>query len=97
MAVVAIVVADLHLPASSSLKDKRRIVRGLIDRLHQRYRVSIAEIGHLNVHQRTQLGIAVVAQTDAEVDRLVGNLRDVIEECHDAVVANWERDTIDLS
>jgi len=37
---------ELHLPASQSLKDKRRIVKSLKDRMHQKFGVSAAEVDH---------------------------------------------------
>ena len=41
--VVAIAVAELHIPAARGLKEKRKVVKSLIDRLTHRYRISIAE------------------------------------------------------
>ncbi|MCI0405238.1 MAG: DUF503 domain-containing protein [candidate division Zixibacteria bacterium] len=44
--IFAVAVADLHIPAARNLKDKRRVVKGLVDRIHHRYRVSIIESDH---------------------------------------------------
>lgn len=97
MALVAIAVAELHIPGALSLKDKRRTVRALIDRLYNRHRVSIAEIGYLDTRQRAQLGLAVVGRSDHEVDRLMDKLRTLIEESPEAVVTRWDLDVVDLS
>ena len=43
-----------------SLKDKRRIVRSLKDRLFQKFRVAVAEIDHQDVWQTAELGVAAV-------------------------------------
>ena len=56
--VVAIAVLELHLPGSRSLKDKRRVVKSLIDRMHARFRVSVAETEYHDLHQRAEIGIA---------------------------------------
>ena len=44
-----------------SLKDKRRILKSLKDRLHQRFNVSVAETAHQDVWQRAELTCGVVA------------------------------------
>ena len=51
----------LHLPHVRDLKSKRRIVRGLVDRIHARHRVSVAETSAHDLHQRAEVGVAVVA------------------------------------
>ena len=44
-----------------SLKDKRHFVKGLKDRLHRRFNVSVAEIGYQESWQRGLVAAAVVA------------------------------------
>jgi uncharacterized protein YlxP (DUF503 family) len=51
-----LLVGDVH-----SLKEKRSIVRPIVAELRRRYAVSAAEAGHLDLHRRTLLGVAVVA------------------------------------
>ncbi len=59
--VVGIVTWELHLEGCRSLKDKRRVVKSLKDRLHQRYNVSVAETNHQELWQRAELACCVVA------------------------------------
>lgn len=69
---------ELHLVGCRSLKEKRRILKSLKDRLHNRFNVSVAETDHHDLWQRAELACCVVA-TDrrqaesvlASVDRLV--------------------------
>ena len=58
--VVGIRVWDLHLNGCGSLKDKRRIVRSLKDRLHRRFNVSVAETNHHELWQRAELACCVI-------------------------------------
>jgi uncharacterized protein YlxP (DUF503 family) len=44
-----------------SLKQKRSVVRPIVAELRRRYAVSAAEAGHLELHRRALLGVAVVA------------------------------------
>ncbi|MGO9196372.1 MAG: DUF503 domain-containing protein [Acidimicrobiales bacterium] len=52
---------ELHFPAARSLKEKRSLLRPIIDTSRSRYRVAIAEIGHQDLHQRALLEVAAVA------------------------------------
>src|SRR5262249_62021520 len=51
---------ELHIPAATSLKDKRSVVRGLKDRIRQRALAAVAEVDHQDLWQRAALGVAVV-------------------------------------
>ena len=50
-----------HIPYATSLKEKRTVVRGLIDRVRGKYNASVAEVATQDVHQVLTLGIAVVS------------------------------------
>jgi len=76
--IVGLIVWELHLAASQSLKDKRSVLKSLKDRLHQRFNVSVAETAHQDLWQRAELTASVVS-TDRhhaesvlrEADRMV--------------------------
>ncbi len=59
--IVGIVTWELHLNGCASLKDKRRIMKSLKDRLHSRFNVSVAETAHQDRWQRGELACCVVA------------------------------------
>lgn len=58
---------DLLLDDVHSLKQKRSLVRPLVAELHRRFAVSAAETGHLDLHRRAAVGIAVVAADRAHI------------------------------
>ncbi len=51
----------IHLQGVETLKDKRRIVKSLIERLKSRFNVSAAEIDRLDNRQMAVIGFAVVS------------------------------------
>lgn len=61
-----ILVADLLLGDVHSLKQKRAVVRPLLAEL-RRLEVSAAETGHLDLHRRAEIGIAVVCREGWQV------------------------------
>ena len=67
MHVVAVEV-EIRIPASQSLKDRRQVVRALVDGVRHRFEVSAAEVGGQDTWQLATLGFAVVA-SDARVAR----------------------------
>ena len=74
---------DLLLGDIHSLKGKRSVVRPLVSELRRKYDVSAAEAGHLDLHRRALIGVAVVA-ADA------GHCRDVLAECERLVAGRPE-------
>ncbi len=59
--VVGVLEFEVVIRESQSLKDKRRAVKGLKDRLRHRFPVSIAEVDYLEHWQRSGLGAAIVS------------------------------------
>ena len=89
--IIGISVFELHLPASRSLKDKRRVVKSLIERLHQRFRVSIAETDFHDLHQRAEIAIAVVvAGGESEMDKMMEQVRDIVESDPEVYLTRWD-------
>ena len=62
---------ELHLPASSSLKDKRQVLRHLLDTARQRYRVAAAELDYQDLRQRSIVGFAAVAADVGQVEKVL--------------------------
>jgi uncharacterized protein YlxP (DUF503 family) len=80
---VAALELDLLLGDVRSLKQKRSVVRPVIAELRRRYQVSVAEAGHLDLHRRVLIGVAVVATEP-------GHGRKVLDECERLVAARPE-------
>lgn len=64
--IVAVTRLSIYVPHSHSLKEKRAVVRKLVDRIQARFKLHIAEVGGQDTWQRVQLGFAVVG-SDAQV------------------------------
>jgi uncharacterized protein len=89
--IVGVSIFELHLPASRSLKDKRRVVKSLIDRVHQRYRISVAETGFHDLHQRAEIAVAAVtAGGESEMERMLDEVRNLVESDPEIFLTRWE-------
>ncbi len=64
---------DVLLGDVRSLKQKRSAVRPLVAEIHRRYpAAAVAETGHLDLHRRAEIGVAVVAATAAHCAEVLG-------------------------
>ena len=67
---VAALTLDVLLGDVRSLKQKRAVVRPLVAELRRRYPgVAVAETGHLDLHRRAEIGVAVVSDTAGNATR----------------------------
>ena len=70
---------EMHLSGCRSLKEKRRILRSLKDRLHNRFNVSVAETDHHDSWQRAELACCVVATDRRHSESVLSSADKVIE------------------
>lgn len=76
--VVAAVEVELHIPMSGSLKSKRGVVKPLVERLRRELNVSVAEVGHQNLWQRAELGLAIAAGSEVGARKVVQSVEAVV-------------------
>ena len=82
---------DLSLPECRSLKDKRRVVKSLKDRIRGRFNVSVAETAHQDVWTRAQLSVALVTTDSASPDSVISKLDRFIEGEHRVVILSVDK------
>lgn len=62
---------DLVLGDVHSLKEKRSVVRPIVAELRRKFEVAAAEAGHLDLHRRALVGVAVVAPDLTHCERVL--------------------------
>jgi len=75
---VGVLQIEVSIPDAFSLKDKRRVIKSLKDRIAHRHNVSIAEVGALDEHRRSVIGIAMVSNDSRYVESALSKLVDFI-------------------
>lgn len=95
--IVGISIFELHIPQSRSLKQKRKVVKSLVDRIHHRFKVSVIESDHHDLHQRAELAVALVALSDSEADRMFDTIRELVDRQLDCVLSYWDPQLMDVS
>ncbi|MBI1892636.1 MAG: DUF503 domain-containing protein [Candidatus Rokubacteria bacterium] len=86
---VALGTVELHLPGVSSLKEKRHVLKGIKERVKNRFNVSIAEVDLNDTWQRATLGIACVSNDSRHADEQVAKAVNLIEELLDGSIIDY--------
>ncbi|EDP75876.1 DUF503 domain-containing protein [Hydrogenivirga sp. 128-5-R1-1] len=79
---VGVLVIELFIPDSGSLKGKRKEVKSIKDRLRSNFNVSVSEIDNQELWQRSSIGVAI-AGSDAS------HLRETMDRIESFVERNW--------
>ena len=82
---------DLRLPQCHSLKDKRAVIRPILDGARNRYRVASAEVGAHDVWQRAILGMAAVSATAGHVEEVLDEVERFVWSFPEVEVVVTER------
>ena len=87
--VVGVLHVECSLPGTQSIKDKRRILRSLLDRLHRRFHVAVAEVDHQDSWRRAGLAVAYISTTTRHADEVLAHVATAIERNSDLVVLDY--------
>ena len=71
MPVIGVLTLEIRLENSHSLKDKRHVVKGLKDRLHNRFNVAVAEIDHQDLWQRATVAAVTVSSDHTQAEKVL--------------------------
>ncbi len=66
---VGLLLLTIEIPSAMSLKDKRRVLRSLMERARRELRVSIAEVGFQNSLRSATLALAFVGNSRAVIEK----------------------------
>ena len=76
---VAVGTVELHLPDVGSLKGKRHVLKGLKERVRQKFEVAVAEVDHHDTWQRATIAVAYVSHDSRHANEVVSKAVDFIE------------------
>jgi uncharacterized protein len=75
---IGVLQLELRIGDAMSLKDKRRAIKSLKDRIAHGHNVSIAEVGALDEHRRSILGVAMISNDTRYVQGALDKLVDFV-------------------
>jgi len=81
--VVGILELELRLFSSHSLKDKRSVIKSLINHIRNNFNVSVSEIGCQDLWQRTIIGIAFITTEKSFAQSVLSRVMKFVEKERD--------------
>lgn len=69
----------LHLPESGSLKDKRQVVKSVMARLQNEFRVAVAEVGDQDHWQVAEIGVVCVGNEARHLDEVMARVQRFVD------------------
>tara|TARA_B100001094_G_C17412346_1_gene430801 strand:- start:141 stop:428 length:288 start_codon:yes stop_codon:yes gene_type:complete len=70
---------DVNIAGSSSLKDKRRVIQSLKDRLKRDFNLALAEVGAMNEWQRAEIAIVTVSNDIKHANSVISKAVNLVE------------------
>jgi len=77
---VLLIELSLQIPQAHSLKDKRRQVKSLKDRLGQRFNASVAEIDSLDKWQQAVMGVCMISNDKSHLEKQISLVETLVLE-----------------
>jgi uncharacterized protein YlxP (DUF503 family) len=65
---------DFLIPGAQSLKDKRRVIKSLKERMRGRFNCSVAEIAYQDVWSRARLAVCVVSESSRHANEQLNTI-----------------------
>ncbi|MFZ7111068.1 MAG: DUF503 domain-containing protein [Desulfatiglandales bacterium] len=94
--VIGILRIELHIHDNRSLKGKRKIVRSMVDKLKNKFNVSVAEIGSNDKWQKIELGVSTVGNDRRHIDASLNNILAYLESLYLAEIVDSEIDIVNF-
>lgn len=89
--IIGVIGWELEVFGAQSLKDKRRVVKSLKDRLHARFNISVAETRYQELWQRAELTACVVSGERRHAESVLESANRLVSGEHRARVIDSYR------
>jgi hypothetical protein len=92
--VVGVLQLELSIGDAMSLKDKRRVVKSIKDRIAHGHNVSVAEVGALDLHRTAIIGIAMVSNDSKYVEGALSKIVDFVRSVGTCDLTDFQIDLL---
>lgn len=80
----------MSLPGARGLKDKRRLIKSLVERAQHRFRVSAAEVDHHDTWRRAAVAFACVSTTTRHAHEVLSQIASFVEGQDEIVLMDFQ-------
>lgn len=78
--IVGIITLELRIPMAQSLKDKRRVIKSLIDKSKNKFNIAVAEVGNKELWKDAELGLVTIAGDKRYLEKVINKIIKYIED-----------------
>jgi len=86
---VGLLQLELSIPASRSLKEKRRVLKSMKDRIRSRFNVSVAEIDDHDVWDRALVAVCCVSNDGRVCNQILSKVVNLVESVHESELDDY--------
>ena len=86
---IILLTLELHIPASGSLKEKRRVLKSLKDRIHHAFNVSVAETDYQDKWQRAILSVCAVGNDKKYLNGIMDRIVQLVQTIDQAQMTDY--------
>ena len=84
----------LRIPWASSLKEKRMVIKSLMDRMKNKFNISVAEVDEQDNHKTAVIGFACVTNETAHANSIIDKVLNFIEDNTEAEIEDEFREIL---
>jgi len=92
--VIGVLTVEIFIGEAESLKDKRRILKSLLEKLKKRFNIAAAEVGEQNIWQRSTVGITCVSNDSAHLHQIMAAVIRFIENQRNLQVIDYNTEVL---
>lgn len=89
---ILLIKINLHIPLAHSLKEKRREIKSLKDRLSSRFNASVAEVEALDKWQQAVLGVCMISNDKSYLDKQYSLIETTVFEYTELELIDMKRE-----
>ena len=96
MLIVGVLCVELHIPGAESLKDKRSVVKSMLERSRNKFGVSSAEIEKLDSFREAVLAFSYLANDKRFVESVLRKVETYLESFPESEIMDSDIELIDI-
>ena len=85
---------EIQIPYAHSLKEKRAVVKRIVERLKGKFNVSVSEIGEQDKWQRSRIAVVTVGTSSKVVDATLEKSVEFVEELFPGFLVGYQKELL---
>lgn len=91
---VGILEIKIRISSAFSLKDKRKVLKSLFERVDHRYNVAYSEIDLHDIYNLSVIGFSVVSGSYSQVEKQLNNIVEYLDDDYRYEIIDINRDIL---